>query len=47
MEMAKNVLLAVIDGSWQFRIASEDPRKYKTNTGKSVPFCSTTSYFPV
>ncbi len=26
------------------RIAGRDCRKFKTNTGKSVPFCSTTSY---
>ena len=29
------------------RIAGWDYRKLKTNTGKSVPFCSTTSYFLV
>ncbi len=29
---------------WQFPLASPDPRKLKTNTGKSVPFCSSTSY---
>ncbi len=35
--------MAAGKGLYQVRIASRDQRKKKTNMGKYVPFCSTTS----